>query len=132
MARYWSRTNPEGHCQLCLATSHTVTPGTLDHLLLNCQALSEIRKQSVSHWSAYMVDKPFLLPIVTYHTLTPGAEGNKLNMDFLLDPSTCPMVISAVQELGAGVLAHLLYLTRTWCHSHHLKRKRHLKLLNII
>ena len=58
--------------------------------------------------------------------------GEKLNMQLLLDPSACPMVIAAAQTLGDGVVSHLLYMTRTWCHAHHLKRKRLLRLYNII
>ena len=131
-ARHWSHSNSEGNCQLCLVTGHRTKPGTLEHLLLTCPALSETRRRSISHWSAYLADKPVLMPIITHHTLTPGVKGMKLHMQLLLDPTTCPMVISAVQEKGAGILSHLLYLSRTWCYSHHLKRKRLLKLYNII
>ena len=131
-ARYWSRSNPDGHCQLCLFTGHPATPGTLEHLLLKCPTLAETRTQSNTFWSAYLRDKPFLFPIILHHTLTPGIEGEKLHMQLLLDPSTCPMVVRAVQTKGVGILSHLLYMTRTWCHTHHLKRKRMLKLYNVI
>jgi hypothetical protein len=134
-ARHWSKTNPEGLCQLCLAfpaSGHATSLGTLEHLLLKCPALAATRAKCTSHWSAYMVDKPFLLPIITHHTLTPSLLGDKLQMELLLDPSTCPKVISAAQAMGAGIMSHLLYMTRTWCHAHHLRRKRLLKLYNII
>ena len=131
-ARHWSKTNPGGHCQLCLANGFPPTLGTLEHLLLACPVLSEIRVQSISHWSNYMVDKPTILPIVSHHTQISGSEGEKLHMQLLLDPTTCPTVVSAVQELGSGILPHLLYMTRTWCHAHHLRRRRLLKLFNII
>ena len=134
-ARHWSRTNPDGHCQICQVTGNPSTPGTLEHLLLKCPALSEVRANSISHWVNYMVGKPALVPIVSHHTLmsftrlTPGNEGL---MQLLLDPSSCPMVIASMQKLGVGILTHLLYMTRTWCHAHHLKRRRLLKLHNII
>ena len=131
-ARHWSRSNPSGYCQLCLMTRYSATPGTLEHLLLRCPALIETRKKSVSHWSKYLADKPSLLPIIKHHTLITGVEGEKLFMEFLLDPSSCPLVIQAVQLSGTGILTHLMYMTRTWCHSHHLKRRRLLKLYNII
>ena len=131
-ARHWTQSNPEGLCLLCLIQGHQATPGTLEHLLLKCPALSQARAQSVSHWSAYLVDKPALLPIVSHHTLTPGKEGETLHMQLLLDPTPCPMVVTATQGLGKGVLSHLLYLGRTWCHTHHLKRRRLLKLYNFI
>ena len=99
---------------------------------MKCPALYDTRRKSISHWSKYLVDKPSLLPIVKHQTLTAGLEGEKLFMEFLLDPSSCPAVIQAVQLSGIGILSHLLYMTRTWCHSHHLKRRRLLKLYNII
>ena len=131
-ARHWSTSNPSGYCQLCLLTRHHAILGTLEHQLLKCPVLRDTRSKSISHWTEYLLDKPSLLPIVRHHTLTPGPEGVKLQMELLLDPSTCPMVIKAVQVSGNGILSHLLYLTRTWCHSHHIKRRKLLKLYNII
>ena len=131
-ARHWSTSNPSGYCQLCLLTRHHAILGTLEHQLLKCPVLRDTRSKSISQWTEYLLDKPSLLPIVRHHTLTPGPEGVKLQMELLLDPSTCPMVIKAVQVSGNGILSHLLYLTRTWCHSHHIKRRKLLKLYNII
>ena len=131
-ARHWSTVNREGHCQLCLAAGYPPTAGTLEHLLLRCSALAETRANAVSMWSAYLVDKSYLLPIIVHHTLGPVDKVEHLHVQLLLDPASCPMVISAVQESGLAVLSHLLYMTRTWCYSHHLKRYRLLKLLNII
>ena len=83
---------------------------------------------TLSVFACRLCNKPDLLPFVEHHTsLTPGPEGENLMMQFLIDPSTCPLMIKAVQLLGTGIFHHLLYLTRTWCHSHHLKRKRLLK-----
>jgi hypothetical protein len=127
-ARHWSRTNPDGFCQLCLASGHAATLGTLEHLLLRCPALAATRAKCSSHWASYIQDKPFLLPIVRHHTLIPGL----LHMELLLDPTSCPLVIGAVQVMGEGIISHLLYMSRTWCHAHHLKRKRLLRLYNII
>ena len=54
------------------------------------------------------------------------------SLDLLLDPSTVPLIIKTVQNLGMGILSHLFYMTRTWCFMHHSKRKKLLKLYNII
>ena len=131
-ARHWSRTNPDGLCQLCLASGHVATLGTLEHLLLSCPALAATRAKCTSHWASYIQDKPFLLPIVRHHTLTPGLPGKRLHMELLLDPTSCPLVIGEVQVMGEGIISHFLYMSRTWCHAHHLKRKRLLRLYNII
>ena len=131
-ARHWSKSNPAGNCQLCMVSGYSSTPGTLQHLLLSCPVLSEVRAHATAHWAAYIVDKPPLIPIISHHTSTPGHDGEKLQMELLLDPSTCPMAISACQKMGIGILSHLHYLSRTWCHAHHLKRRRLLKLYNVI
>ena len=131
-ARHWSKVNPEGNCQLCLVSGSPKTPGTLEHLLISCPALSDTRLGAISHWSNYMVDKPFLLPIVSHYTISAGNGETTPSMNFLLDPSTCPRVISSAQELGSAILSHICYMTRTWCHTHHIRRKRILKFYNII
>ena len=121
-ARHWSTVNGGGYCQLCLAAGHPSTPGTLEHLLLKCPALSETRTNAVSMWSAYLSDKPYLLPIIVHHTIGPADKVEHLHVQLLLDPASCPMVISPVQEMGLAVLSQLLYMTRIWCYSHRLKR----------
>ena len=131
-ARHWSNINPSGYCQLCTITRRPATPGTLEHMLLACPVLADTRKKAASHWKQKLSEYPSLLPIIKHHTLAPGQAGVELTMQLLLDPSTCPMVITAVQASGIGVLSHLLHMTRTWCHSHHLKRRKLLKLYNII
>ena len=131
-ARYWSHTNPEGNCQVCTFTCHPETPGTLEHLLLKCPALADTRTSANSFWYQYLADKPYLGPVIIYHNLTPGDEGDKLFMQLLLDPSSCPMVVKLVQDLGLDILSQLLHMTRTWCYSHHLKHKRLLRLYNVI
>ena len=131
-ARHWSATNPQGNCQLCMLEKFPETPGTLEHLLLCCPALAEVRKDCTSLWSAYMVDKSFLLPIVSKHTVNPGECCRNSNMQILLDPTSCPLVIAAVQQMGPGILSHLMYLSRTWCSAHHLRRRRILKLYNVL
>ena len=131
-SRHWSNKNPQGVCQLCLVSNFPSTPGTLEHLLLECPVLSETRRSLSSHRCIYISDKPALIPIIDYHTKSTGQEGVYLHMQLLLDPTTCPMVIKAAQCEGDGILSHLLYLSRTWCHSHHQKRRKLLKLYNII
>ena len=47
-ARYWSSSNPQGFCQLCLITGQPRTLGTLEHMLLRCPVLADIRSRSMS------------------------------------------------------------------------------------
>ena len=109
-ARHWSNKNPEGICQLCQIFGFPSTLGSLEHQLLSCPALAEVRSKAISLWSAYMVSHPNLLPIISAQTILPGPEVVKMNMQLLLDPSASPLVIEAVQCQGSGILVHLLYL----------------------
>ena len=137
--RHWSKSNHEGYCQLCQATLHSrdictttsndILPlGTLEHQLLVCPSLNDAREKCKSLWKEYCGDKPEiwnLIEIIANVDIQP-------HLQFLLDPTCCPEVICAVQINGLGVLAHILYLTRTWCYSLHTRRKKLLKLYNII
>ena len=127
-SRYWSKSNPDGNSQLCMMSGKPLVKGSLEHLLLSCPALSVTRSNCILHVEKYLQDKPILLPLVKFY----NTSDDHLNVQFLLDPSTCPEVILAVQESGSGVLADLFYLTRTWCHSHHTKRMNLLRLYNVI
>ena len=134
--RHWSRTNPNGYCQLCLASQRSsdsppddeATPlGTLEHLLLECEYLKKTRDKCSQVWLKYISDNPIIRNII------PTANGYvQPTMQLLLDTTACPNVISAVQSHGRGILCHLLYLCRLWCYSLHLRRQKSLKLLNIL
>ena len=131
-SRHWAATNPDGLCQICKFLGFPSESGTLTHLLLNCPGLSEVRSKMIKLWSNYMINKPTLLPVVKLYTITSVDFSDQDRVQFLLDPSVCPEVISSVQINGSGILSDLLYLTRTWCHSHHVKRRNLLKLYNVI
>lgn len=137
-SRHWSKLNPEGICQLCRAkrasngtnVSIPVPLGTLDHLLLYCEELSEQRSKCRSLWESYTSDKPII------RSLTINYDLDNItwypNMQLLLDPTVCPEIISASQKHRDGIFSHVCYLTRTWCHSIHIRRIKLLKLYNII
>ena len=119
----WNNSNQAGLCRLPGCEGEV---GTLLHILLQCPSLSEARANVISHWSAFLVPRPWLLPIVAHHTM----NGDKLNMQFLLDPSVLPLVISSVKE-NPDVLQSCFYLSRTWNFSIHLARQKMRKLWNL-
>ena len=129
-SRYWSKINPDGHCQLCQLSGYPSEIGSLEHLLLFCPALLDTRISAIKHWEMYTAEKQIVSLLVKKHILYD--ENPDLHVQFLLDPGSCPDVILSVQEHGEGILSHLYYMTRTWCHTHHTRRQRRLKLNNII
>ena len=119
----WSCSNPTGVCRLPGCHGE---PGTLQHILLECPALADSRANSISHWSAFLVPRPWLFPVVSHYTL--GSE--KLNLQFLLDPSVLPMVIQH-NKTNSEVLPSCFYLARTWNFGIHLAREKLRKLWNL-
>ena len=121
LSRHWSG-DSSGKCSLPTCRL-TPTPGTLSHILLECQDLSLARKRVFALWSDYLNDKPHLFPIVRSYTLE---SDPPLYLQFLLDCSVLPDVICLKQSYGRSVHDSLFYLTRTLCFSLH---KARLKLL---
>ena len=123
LTRHWTLSNPEGHCRLPGCTNNI---GNLHHILLKCPALAESRARMISLWSSFMVSRPLLLPIIQHYTI----DQDNMMLQFLLDPSCLPLVISTNRS-APDTLQHCLYLSRTWCYSTHLARSRLLRELNL-
>ena len=123
LARHWSSSNPEGLCRLpgCVGEQ-----GSLSNILLHCPALAEARAKCISHWSAFLVPRPWLYPVVSHHTL----HGDHLHLQFLLDPSTLPLVISTARS-HPDIISSCFYLARTWNFTIHLTREKLRKLWNL-
>ena len=116
LSRHWSRTNPEGLCRLpgCEGSE-----GSLEHILLHCPALAEARSRMITHWSSFLVSRPWLFPVIAHHTL----GDVSLHLQFLIDASTLPLVISSNRS-NPEILPSCLYLTRTWNFAIHLTREK--------
>ena len=100
--------------------------GDLHHILLCCPALADSRASMISLWGAFMVSRPTLLPVVRNYTI----HQSNLFLQFLLDPSCLPLVISTTRS-DPDTLMHCLYLSRTWCFSTHLARSKLLRHMNL-
>ena len=119
VSRLWSR-NPSGYCRLpsCL-TSEIIE--TREHFLLCCAALNENRRRLYMLSSTLLDEMPLLTPI--FHSYLYCNDPN-LQLQFILDCSTLPLVISARQLFGEIIPKSLFKFTRTWCWSLHNARKR--------
>ena len=123
LMRHWSKSNPDGLCRLPGCSGEL---GTLQHILLSCPALSEARSKCISHWSAFLVPRPWLFPAVTQYTLVDEHQ----HLQFLLDPSTLPLVITGSKD-NSEIMPGCFYLARTWNFTIHLTRQKLMKLWNI-
>ena len=121
LSRHWSGVS-SGKCPLPKCSLNP-TPGTLPHILTQCEDLQPARQRIFSLWAIHMANKPFLLPVVKKYTLD---SNTNMFVQFLLNCTVLPEVISLRQLHGDCVHDSLLYLTRTFCFSVH---KTRLKLL---
>ena len=126
LSRHWSG-DSSGFCSLPTCRLNP-TPGTLCHILTECEDLSPARQRVFLLWADYLKDKSFLLPIVMKYTVgcTPAQH-----MQFILDCTVLPDVITLQQKLGRVVYDSLLYLTRTLCFSVHKARNKLLGKWNV-
>ena len=117
-SRHWDKSNPEGVCRLCPNPAPT---GDLTHQLLSCNALEPARTKAVLLWSKFATEHPYLQPLLNQFSSGSTEEA----IAFLLDPCSCPMVITTAQNLKEyDIFKDCLYLSRVWCYgNHHLRMK---------
>ena len=118
LCRFWSN-NPSGYC-LAPACAGLAIYENIEHILTSCSSLSLVRQRLVNFTIEYSKSVPVLSQIILELT----NPNNPLFVQFLLDCSSIPIVISAVQLLGQEVLHHLFKISRTWCYSLHRARMR--------
>ena len=114
LARHWS-SNRNGWCPaLCCQE----IPESLDHILLWCPQYNQTREKIFRLWLS--------VADATLHSLLTSLLSGPPNclMQFILDPSIHPSVISIYQLYGQETLKLVFYLTRTWCYSIHKERSK--------
>ena len=74
----------------------------------------------------YISDKPVLQPIVMAYLY--ATDDEKQVMQFILDCSVMPLVITAYQNFGPIIHEQLFRVTRTWCRALHRDRLKALGL----
>ena len=121
LARFWSK-NKSGCCLLPTCTGLKKSED-IEHILVHCGSLSTTRTGLILFTEKYGSD----LPAVVKEILSTFCNLSHPNfVQFLLDCTVLPKVISAVQLHGECILNPLLRVTRSWCYSLHRER---LKLL---
>ena len=114
LCRFWS-SNTEGYCE---ANTCDRVPGDLEHLLVSCPALDDVREKLFNFWLKKSADIPALYNLLERVMATSSADMVR----FILDPGSHPEVLVLVQQHGQSLLQHVLYLTRTLAYNLH-KRK---------
>ena len=120
LCRFWS-SNKAGICLLESCRSLRISE-ELDHIIFSCQGLSDTRLRLVNFTKNYVANKPILQPIIDAYLF----ETRDIFCQFIVDCSVLPLVIAAYQLYGPTIHEHLYHITRTWCHTLHRDRLRHL------
>ena len=114
LSRHWVKENPDGLCVLCPG-KHLL--GTIEHLLVSCDTLFSTRQNITQYWFRFSSEDDALRKLLTAKL---AANTTEL-VQFLLDPSVVPEVISGCQRQLYN-LDELYKLTRCWCYAVHRKR----------
>ena len=96
--------------------------GDLDHHLVLCPALQERRKVLFEYWNSITASSPPCRDIIITIMSSPVQKF----MQFILDCSVLPEVITATQKHGTVIHNILFKLTRTYCYSIHRERLKKL------
>ena len=116
LCSHWSR-NKRGVCLLSDECSDTKED--IPHIIAHCPALQMTREMLTKFTSGYLEKMPpAARPILTQLC----SPENPLFCQFLLDCSSLPAVISAVQTHGHLILRHFFCVTQTWLFVIHRER----------
>ena len=117
LTKHWANNNREGYC---LAPGCHNKVETIEHILVQCDSYFACRRRLLSLWlsTANRVVLHLLLEALSSET--------EYFVQFLMDCSVLPQVVTATQIHGFTILNELFYLTRSWCFSLHRQRMRFL------
>ena len=117
LCRFWSQ-NRDGFCLLDSCKDLKISEN-IQHILLHCAGLTEVRRRLVAFTGKMTDDKSVLKQIIETYLFS---QDEELRMQFLMDCSVLPPVITAYQEYGATIHQSLFRVSRTWCRSMHVAR----------
>ena len=114
LCSHWS-SNKGG---FCLSPTCSNQIETIDHILVHCQAYSTTRDKLTRLWLSS--PNPKVQELASQALASPPAYL----IQFILDCSVIPLVITATQHDGTDILDSLFHLTRTWCFAIHRERMK--------
>ena len=115
LSRHWSD-NPRGCCRTEDSCSNIIED--TKHILLECPAYAKEKRKLISLWLKTNNN------IVRKLVLEALSNTSDYLLQFILDCTVLPSVITASQSHGREILDVLFHLTRTWCFVVHRQRMR--------
>ena len=109
LKRFWSK-NTFGFC-LFPECFNLKQKEDIRHFLLLCAGLSDERRRLETFTEKFSLDKPVLKLLIDEYLFS---TDDDLRIQFLVDPSVLPHVISAVQQFGVIIHQHCFKISRLW------------------
>ena len=106
LCRHWN-TNKAGHCR---APTCQQIPGTLEHLLVACQGLTDTRERMYQMW----LEKSVMFPVLHSTIREVLVSVEELKVQFIMEPLAFPQLLSAYKLHGQVFINQLSYLTGTY------------------
>ena len=106
LCRHWNN-NRSGYCR---ATNCKQIPGTLEHLLVTCPALSSVRERLYQMW----LEKSVMFPVLHATIQSVLSSAAPTIVQFVLEPLAFPSIFEEFLKLGNQFAQQLSYLTRTF------------------
>ena len=119
LRRFWTPENREGFC-LQSECFNLKKLEDVRHILLLCSAYNCERRRLFALATKSAQNFPLRKPILDEYLF--NCSDVKIQLQFLLDCSSLPLVVTARQLFGDHTLQHLFKFTRTWCFMIHKKR----------
>ena len=117
LMRHWSKSNLHGYC---LFKTCTGAVGSLEHILISCKALQEIRKKMIS---LYITKTSLLIPL-QWFTISVFKSSPEVQLQFILDPLAFNEVKGLANTYGPTVCSILSYCSRTFAYCLHKEKTK--------
>ena len=118
LAKHWSNNN----AGFCTSSTCLNEVETTEHILIHCRAYAANKKNLYALW----LDRGRKNKVIFKLVIEALTKETPYFLQFILDCSVLPSVITARQTHGEGILEELFYLTRTWCFTIHRQRMKRL------
>ena len=106
LCRHWSD-NRAGYCR---APTCQRVPGTLEHLLVSCPALTPIREKLY----CMLLEKSVMFPPLHSTIRQLLKSSDEQIVQFILEPLSFPIIAHFAKFHGPNFISHLSYLNRTF------------------
>ena len=106
LIRHWN-SNRSGFCR---SPSCSEIPGTLEHLLVTCPALSTVRERLYQMW----LEKSVMFPVLHATILSVLSSDAPTIVQFILEPLAFPIIFQQFLKFGDQFIQQLSQSTRTF------------------